>query len=87
MINGLSLFSNVGIGETYFKEVGINIVVANELIPKRAEFYKHIHNETNMIQGDITNEHIFNTVIDQAKKIKVRIFSCYSSLSIIFCCW
>ena len=36
MINGLSLFANVGIAETYLHEVGINIVIANELIEERA---------------------------------------------------
>ena len=34
MINGISLFANVGIGETYFKEKDINICVSNELIEK-----------------------------------------------------
>ena len=32
MIKGLSLFANVGIAETYLKDVGIDIVVANETI-------------------------------------------------------
>ena len=41
-MNGLSLFSSAGIGETYFKEVGINIVVANELVDKRANLYLEI---------------------------------------------
>ena len=30
MINGITLFANVGIGETYLKEKGINICVSNE---------------------------------------------------------
>ena len=38
-LNGLSLFANVGIAETYLKEIGVDIKVANELIPKRASFY------------------------------------------------
>ena len=42
MIKGLSLFANVGIAETYLKEVGVDIVVANELLKERAEFYKHL---------------------------------------------
>jgi len=29
---GASLFSSAGIAETYFEEVGINIVAVNELI-------------------------------------------------------
>ena len=43
MINGISLFANVGIGETYFKEHNINICVANELLEKRAKFYSHLY--------------------------------------------
>ena len=43
MINGISLFANVGIGETYLKEKGINICVSNELIEKRADFYSHLY--------------------------------------------
>ena len=30
-INALSLFANVGIAETYLDEVGINVVLANEI--------------------------------------------------------
>lgn len=65
-IVGLSLFSGGGIAETYFKEVGINIAVANELLPKRAKFYQYTHPDTDMICGDITDDTVFNTVIDKA---------------------
>ncbi len=62
MMNGLSLFANVGIAETYLHEIGINIVVANELINERAEFYKHIYPKCNMIPGDITDDVVFDRV-------------------------
>ena len=38
-LKGISLFSSPGIGETYFKEIGVDIIVANELIKQRAELY------------------------------------------------
>ena len=38
-MNGISLFSGAGIGETYLDDIGINIVVANEIVPRRAELY------------------------------------------------
>ena len=38
-LKGISLFASAGIGETYFKDVGIDIVVANELLEKRANLY------------------------------------------------
>lgn len=60
---GVSLFASAGIGETYFKDIGIDIVVANELLPKRAELYKAISPETTVIKGDITNKDVFDKII------------------------
>lgn len=54
-MNGLSLFANVGIGETYFKDIGINICVANELLKIRGDFYKHLYPETEVVIGDFSN--------------------------------
>lgn len=71
MIRAVSLFSNVGIAETYLKELGIQVAVANELLPQRAEFYKHLYPETNMITGDITTSSVYNSVISEAKKGQV----------------
>ena len=59
-IIGVSLFSSAGIAETYFKELGIDIRVANELLPKRADLYRYFYPNTNMIQGDITEKNIFD---------------------------
>ena len=52
-LNGLSLFSNVGIAELYLKKLGVEIVVANEILEKRAKFYKANYPNTEMIVGDI----------------------------------
>lgn len=71
-MNGLSLFANVGIAETYLKEVGINVVVANELLQERADFYKHLYPECNMIVGDITDSKIYKKIIDDAKDKKIE---------------
>ena len=67
-MRGLSLFSNVGIAETYLDEIGLSIVVANELIKDRARFYRHLYPDTIMIDGDITDPSIFQQVITEAKK-------------------
>ena len=72
MINGLSLFANVGIAETYLKEVGINIVVANELLEERANFYRYLYPDCLMIQGDITEKKVFDFVEVESKKRKVE---------------
>ena len=67
-INGVSLFSNVGIDETYFEKHNIKIVCANELLEKRAKFYRHLYPNVNMICGDITDDEIFNKIIEEYKK-------------------
>ena len=41
-VKAVSLFANVGIAETYLADVGIDVVVANELVEERAKFYKHL---------------------------------------------
>ena len=41
-IKAVSLFANVGIAETYFDELGIDVVVANELVEERSRFYSHL---------------------------------------------
>ena len=68
MIRAVSLFSNVGIAETYFKEIGIHVAVANELLPQRAAFYRHLYPDTNMIAGDITDPAVYRSIIDAAKQ-------------------
>lgn len=67
MINGLSLFANVGIAETYLKDVGVNIIVANELLHERAEFYRHLYPECNMICGDIRENAVFEEIAQEAR--------------------
>lgn len=70
-INGLSMFSGGGISETYFDEIGVHIKVANELLPERAKFYQHTHPNTQMICGDISDNNIFNQVMELSQKKQV----------------
>lgn len=71
-MNGLSLFANVGIAETYLEELGFYVKVANELLPARADFYRHSHPDCTMICGDITNPEIFSQVITAAKAENIK---------------
>ena len=71
-MNGLSLFANVGIAETYLDRVGVDIVLANELMPERARFYEHLHPNCDMICGDITDKNIYNRVISEARNKNVE---------------
>ena len=66
-LKGLSLFANVGIAETYIGNT-VDIKVANELLEDRAKFYKEMHKHTNMIQGDILDDEIFDNIISTSIK-------------------
>ena len=68
MIKGASLFSSAGIAETYFKNNGINILVANELLRKRADLYSFFYPQADMINGDITDSRVFNSVNQKIKE-------------------
>ena len=68
----MSLFASSGIGEFYLTNSNIDIVVANELLPKRAELYKKIYPESRMITGDITNGDIFTKIKKEALRQKVE---------------
>ena len=65
-LKGVSLFSSAGIGETYLKDVGIDIVVANELIKRRANLYQSVYPDSKMICGDITKENVFDNIIESS---------------------
>ena len=58
MIKGASMFASSGIGETYFKKAGIDIIVANELLPKRGQFYSEMNPSSKMIVGDIRDQKV-----------------------------
>ncbi len=63
-LKGVSLFSSAGIAETYYNEINVDIVLANELLEKRVNLYKHLYPDTEVICGDI-----------QKKEIKEKILS------------
>lgn len=67
----LSLFANIGIAEAYLNKLGFDIVVANELDPRRAAIYQSIYPSTNMICGDITDKKIYKSIIGASKKAQV----------------
>ena len=73
VINTMSLFANVGIAETYLHDIGINVVVANEIDKQRVNFYKHLYPNTNVIEGDIQNENIKNELIKVGKAQNIEL--------------
>lgn len=61
-MKGASLFCSAGIAETYFKENGIDIVVASELIKQRCDLHSWLYKDCKTICGDITDPEVFNRV-------------------------
>ena len=67
-MKGVSLFSGIGMAETYLARNGIEICVANEIVPLRAKTHLHFYPECKMIVGDIQDDEIFNEIYDVALK-------------------
>lgn len=62
-IKALSLFSSAGIGELLLDKRKIQIDIANEVIPKRAEVYNFFYPECNCIIGDICSDEIKTKIL------------------------
>lgn len=67
-MNALSLFANVGVAEAYLSEIGLNVVVANELEQDRARFYSHLYPECDMVCGDITDIEVFENIMQKSEE-------------------
>ena len=74
-MNGLSLFSSAGIGETYLEDIGVNIIVANELIERRADLHNKLYPNCKCVCGDITDSKVFSEVIESSKGIEFLLAS------------
>lgn len=72
-MKAVSLFANIGVAEAYLKSIGIDVVVANELIERRAKLYSQIYPDTDMVCGDITTKDIFNEIVNKCETEKIDI--------------
>lgn len=70
-MKGMSLFANVGIAEALLDNIGVDVVLANEIDSKRVEFYKYLYPKTNVVEGDIKSKEIFNKLVLRAKELKI----------------
>ncbi|MBQ8923569.1 MAG: DNA cytosine methyltransferase [Lachnospiraceae bacterium] len=66
-MNALSLFSSAGIAEYYLKNLGIDVVLANELVKKRAETHKSIYPDCEIINSDITKQETRDLIVSKCK--------------------
>ena len=71
-LRGLSLFSNVGIAEAGLSALDVDMIYANELLKDRARFYSCVHPETEVVDGDITNDNIRTILVNKAKESNVN---------------
>lgn len=71
-IIGLSLFANVGIAEALLPEIDIDMKVANEIDPRRAQFYSDVYPGVEMICGDITDKDVMDLVVQRSKKLGIN---------------
>lgn len=65
-MNILSLFANIGVAEARINKEKFNIVVANEIDKQRAEIYRHLYPETEMVEGDIREKAVKTAIIKQS---------------------
>lgn len=65
-LRGLSLFANVGVAEALLKPIGVDIRIANELLLERARFYADVYPHSHMICGDITDNEVRDSIVDEA---------------------
>lgn len=64
----LSLFANIGVAEAYLESIGFQVVVANELIERRAKLYNRIYPGVKMICGDINDGKVYGQIIKESKE-------------------
>lgn len=73
MINAASLFSGAGIGEYYLGELGIDIVLANEIVKSRAIAHSLIYPACDMVTDDITKESVQKLLSQRCKEKNVKL--------------
>lgn len=73
LMKALSLFANIGVAEAYLEGIGVEVVVANELIERRSKLYSQIYPKTKMICGDITDKEIRLNIIKSSKALGAEV--------------
>ena len=72
---GLSLFSSAGVAELNLHPY-IDFKIANELLPIRCKVHKFWHPQTEMIEGDITNDTVKSTIIEKSIVKEGNFYKC-----------
>lgn len=48
-MNAISLFSCIGVAECYFKDLGINVIVASDIDKRRCDVHKFLYPDIAMV--------------------------------------
>lgn len=72
-MKAISLFSGAGIGEFYLNRLGIDIVIANEIIKKRADVHSLFYPSCKIINADIVEEATQQEIISLGKTLGVEV--------------
>lgn len=72
-LKAISLFSCIGVAEYYLQQLGIDVVVASDIDPKRCEVHKFLYPDTATVCGDIRDPKCKQKIIDAAHNQKIDI--------------
>lgn len=72
-MNALSLFSSAGIGEYYLKDMGIDVVLANELMPVRAATHQLLYPSCEVINADIVSEDTRQMILSKSRGKNIKV--------------
>lgn len=72
-MRAISLFSGGGIGESRLPELGVEVVLANELLPQRGMLFSALNPKTSLLVGDIRLEEIKQKIVHVGRGIEVMI--------------
>ena len=69
----VSLFANIGVAEAYLKEIGFEVLLANEVNKKRADLYLRIYPDTKMIKGDFSDGAVLDLLVKEAIRLGIEL--------------
>ncbi len=72
-MRALSLFSGAGIAEFYLRDSNIDVVLANEISPSRAEAHRLLHPDCEVLTADITKSETQERLIRESKNRKIDV--------------
>lgn len=73
MIKTASLFSGAGICEYYLNTLGIDVVLANEIVKSRAIAHNILYPSCEMVNGDITEEETQEKIVSKCLNYNVQL--------------